>query len=897
MKRHPQISQILMTALLTAFAFTSGCTCSGDIQVEGESAISFVSPTEGELISEVDSEGNASLTVTLAAVGDVGNIVLSTVGVDGSNVVSSASGGLVTFTGYTLATGQHTLRARAESEDASSACSGKLCKEVSVTVLGNGCVVTYPTTTNVVSADLYPNGDDANGYDPIEIDFGATCVGVADDTVVSLAVNGGEAQSGAVSSDIVSFFKVGVQEGENTAVLTTGNTSYTTTFTVNTGACDVALGLNPQPEAGNQVNSAADISGDDGLQYGFSVATNCGATSTYQLQWARVGSTEYANVTGSGAAGTLGGDGADGSYTIAGTGIILPESAAANDINLTVKVTSSDGSQSGWAMAMPFWFDSVAPDMSALSDSNLGIDGCFAAGNNSLNITYSAEPNGKVWVRVFDRDAGDAECDPAVATSCESNATAGDACVTSAGGSYCRVETSLDAQGSGSVSVAAPAGAVAVEYVPVDAIGNEGSATLVERDVVALEAGVDAPVAAVLQIGTQALNEVATADDGSKSFNALTTGDVVLNLSDRSGDTGFDVDIVVGALNVPIGSVGTVSIGGVAAGTFTIAASGGNAYAQSSTTYSVSLPSIDGVTANAISISFAAPDGSGQNGLNCLVDALSATTSVLADASRPQLSGAGLLVADASCNTPAAGEDGTDGVAMVLGGVLGASTEAGTTVTLTFGTCTDTCALGTCVDGACVASTSVTGADTSEPAFSFGTVEVPAGSAPDYNVSLSYVAADPNGNTSDVVTTTIQVVPVVPDFQAGFGFQQPSSNEFLSRDADDSALDAGLQYVATVTGTPGAVYAAGEPVVLTGSNGVTIPADVTAGTDVWSWAVTMADGQQTLTATATDFCNVPRNITVPVVVYTDRPDMSLALSFSDAASTFDESDTAAVTGA
>jgi hypothetical protein len=255
------------------------------------------------------------------------------------------------------------------------------------------------------------------------------------------------------------------------------------------------------------------------------------------------------------------------------------------------------------------------------------------------------------------------------------------------------------------------------------------------------------------------------------------------------------------------------------------------------------------------------------------------------------------LVADASCNTPVAGEDGTDGVAMVLGGVLGASTEAGTTVTVTYATCTDTCPLGTCVDGVCVASTTVTGADTAEPAFSFGTVEVPAGAAPDYNVSLSYVAVDPNGNASAAVATTIQVVPVAPDFQAGFGFQQPVSNEFLTRDVDDSALDAGLQYVVTVTGTPGAVYAAGDSVALTGSNGVTIPVDVTAGTDVWSWAVTMADGQQTLTATATDFCNVPRNITVPVAVYTERPDMSLALSFSDAASTFDESDTAAVTGA
>ena len=38
-----------------------------------------------------------NLTVTVSAVGDVGNVVLATVGVDGSSMVASASGGLITF--------------------------------------------------------------------------------------------------------------------------------------------------------------------------------------------------------------------------------------------------------------------------------------------------------------------------------------------------------------------------------------------------------------------------------------------------------------------------------------------------------------------------------------------------------------------------------------------------------------------------------------------------------------------------------------------------------------------------------------------------------------------------------------------------------------------------------
>ena len=69
-----------------------------------------------------------------------------------------------------------------------------------------------------------------------------------------------EAVSSTVSANIASFFQVAVQEGENTAVITTGDASYTTTFTVNTGACSATLGLNPQPTAGNQVSAADDIS-------------------------------------------------------------------------------------------------------------------------------------------------------------------------------------------------------------------------------------------------------------------------------------------------------------------------------------------------------------------------------------------------------------------------------------------------------------------------------------------------------------------------------------------------------------------------------------------------------------------------------------------------------------
>ena len=85
------------------------------------------------------------------------------------------------------------------------------------------------------------------------------------------------------------------------------------------------------------------------------------------------------NVTGNGSSGSLAGDGTDGSYTIAGNGIILPESLTPNDIQMVVKVTSQDSSQSGWSSVSTFWFDSVGPDVSGLSDNDLGITECFQA--------------------------------------------------------------------------------------------------------------------------------------------------------------------------------------------------------------------------------------------------------------------------------------------------------------------------------------------------------------------------------------------------------------------------------------------------------------------------------------------------------------------------------------
>lgn len=898
MKNQPKLSQILIAASLLAFAFSSGCTCSGDVTTDGDPSISFQSHATDDIISDVDAEGNASVTVEVQVVGDVGDVELSVVGKDGSAVKVSPSSGLAVFENFILATGQHTLRARASSDPGGS-CTGDLCQEISVVVLGSGCVVTSPGQNGVVTGEQAANsnaeGDDS--YDPIEINIVATCVNVIDGTTVTLLVNGTEVPASTVFDNSVTFERNVVQEGENTTVITTSGVSYSSQFTVNTGGCQVSLGLDPQPEAGNQVNALADSSAEAGLQHGFAVATDCGADATYRLQWARVGTGEYANVSGSGAAGSLESAGADGSYTISGTGVVLPESNSPNDINLTVEITAADG-RKGWAIAAPYYFDSVAPDVSTLSDADLGINECFQSGNATISGIVSAEPAGQVWIRVFDRETGDTTCDPADAAACDASTTAGDTCLTAGNGSYCRVSATIDAQGNFSAAgLEVPAGAVTVEYVPVDAIGNIGAPQTIERDIVSTDAGASGPAAAVLQVGTQLINEVVTAEDGSKSFNSVVSGDVMLNLGDRSGTSGFDVALVIGALNVPLGSIGTVTVNGVAAGTFTIEGGATNTYASSTTNYSVTLAHTDGETGNAIHVTFSAPAASSAGGLNCLVDALAASATVLADASQPQLLNSGLLVTDGSCNTPAVGEDGTNGVSLSLGGVLGAATEAGTTVTVSIGTCTDTCALGTCVAGGCQLTTTVTDHASSAPAFTFGTVKVPAGEAPNYNVALNYVAADPNGNSSDVVSTSIQLVPVVSDFTNGFGFQQPSNGEFLARDSDDSPLDAGLQYVTTVTGTPGAIYAGGETVSLAGSSGITVPSEVSEGSDVWSWSVTMADGLQTLTATSKDFCDNSRSITNNVVVYTDRPDMSLSVSFSDASSSFDESSANAVTGA
>ena len=88
--------------------------------------------------------------------------------------------------------------------------------------------------------------------------------------------------------------------------------------------------------------------------------------------------------------------------------------------------------------------------------------------------------------------------------------------------------------------------------------------------------------------------------------------------------------------------------------------------------------------------------------------------------------------------------------------------EEGTTVTALLGLVQIPARSGTCVDGACQLQATVTDPTGDAPAFAFGTIELPAGSADNnYQVVVSYQAQDPNLNATDVLTTTLTVVPVV----------------------------------------------------------------------------------------------------------------------------------------
>ena len=111
------------------------------------------------------------------------------------------------------------------------------------------------------------------------------------------------------------------------------------------------------------------------------------------------------------------------------------------------------------------------------------------------------------------------------------------------------------------------------------------------------------------------------------------------------------------------------------------------------------------------------------------------------------------------------------------------------------------CAVGTCVEG--MAIHSGYRSDTTEPAFTFGTVEVPAGAAPDYSVAINYEAVDPNGNSSGIIATTVQVVPVVSDFLTVSDFNNPLT---VSSYPVTMMIPCSMETCSmTVTGTPGAV--------------------------------------------------------------------------------------------
>ena len=113
----------------------------------------------------------------------------------------------------------------------------------------------------------------------------------------------------------------------------------------------------------------------------------------------------------------------------------------------------------------------------------------------------------------------------------------------------------------------------------------------------------------------------------------------------------------------------------------------------------------------------------------------------------------------------------------------------------------------------------------------------------------------------------------------------PLSGEFLTGDNDESLLDQALQYTVVVTGTRVVLQ-----VIFSGSIWVGFrccnsgPDD--SLTDTWSWAVTIPNGEHSLTASTTDYCGNVRNIVHPVVAYTNLPDMTLSSGFPELA--FDE---------
>ncbi|MEC9465595.1 MAG: hypothetical protein VX834_07415, partial [Myxococcota bacterium] len=605
--------------------------------------------------------------VEVAATGGIPVVVLQVPGKEA--MTATVDNELATFKDVTVSTvGDVTLRATI-SGFSEAVCQENQCAETVIRVLpaggGGTCFFSSPRQDDTIRVDQYPNDVGVTSFDPVEIDIAGECTGVEDNAVVGVSLNGQSIGNATVTNSAFVIPRVVVQQGQNNVSLTVdGENADQATFAVSTGQCIVNLELGDGTDdthTSTTLTSANDSSAASGLQYDFSITTDCAEGSSWRLQWAPVSDSPlWSNVEGG--VGTLsenlgaGDQAATVKFRIDGSLLRLPEADANQKQNfyLIARVDDATSDKTGWSVPSEYYFDSQAPDLTGISDADLGINGCLSSSDTDDSLDgvqldvvglLAGEPDGRMWVRAYDTNMPPSQCTEDEGTACAD--VAGYSCVAdSAGTKHCRRLAVLDGDGNFTAAgVTVPYGEVIIEFMGVDALGNKGELRTIAQDVVPSD-GASAPDVGLLQVGTQV---VATMANGA--IADVGAGDVTLNFGDKSaaGSGAFSVDVVVGAINVPIGSTLQVKVANNLRGEAVIEAAGNTFESSTTTIPGVQLTSLDGVSANQIRVDVVAPDVVGE--LNCFPTTLFDQLDVYADTSIPAIDSSSLVVGAVNINS------------------------------------------------------------------------------------------------------------------------------------------------------------------------------------------------------------------------------------------------------
>ncbi len=473
----------------------SGCGCgksdgNGNVPTVDELNVQIIAPAPD--VETITSQDDINPTDgiqynVIANVGAGGNgqtfVLTNSEQTDGSGapltVSAVASGGQVTFSGYTLPEGEAvTLRVVEEGFSGSDCAASNRCDETTVRVVESFCEFFAPENDAVLT-----NNDDLGDPTDLSVPFQTNvlvdCFGIEDTDNVTLRVNGGRAlvaQPGPDELEVkrVTFNRVALAEGPNilTVVPKTDadgenpqGAPSSITVTVDTGRCSVAL----FPADGSRILADSDLDLDpiNGMQAQIDVVTNCAESSTVELQLQAPGESGFTPLGLTPSSTQADPDGTRFRFD----SVNLPESVNPFDVVLQALVTESGGGQEGASVPSAYWVDSLVP---VLVQTAPGQDACFGPASdvdpgtdgiqvNGFGSTSGSGDGSEVWVRAFNDEnppiscATDAECSDGLRCRAE----------------FCRAVTTVTGGIFTFQSLTLPAGVTTVEYVATDRAGNQ----------------------------------------------------------------------------------------------------------------------------------------------------------------------------------------------------------------------------------------------------------------------------------------------------------------------------------------------------------------------------------------------------------------------------------------